>query len=83
MIHKMFNIKKEKNIVCYYVFFLSICIIFSSCGNECPSMGDCNYTYNSTANVGISNGSLCNVRACNARSAYNNKAQYSAYCDCK
>ena len=70
-------------------FRFSLCIsllaytLLSSCGKECPRMGDCNYTYNSATNTSVSEGGFCNAKACNARSAFNNRANYSAYCDCK
>jgi hypothetical protein len=73
----------EKNMIWVIVLLMAVGLVLASCGDECPGMGDCNYTYNSATNVGVSNGDFCNVKACNARSAYNNKAKYSAYCDCK
>jgi len=57
-------------------------LVLAGCEKECTSMGNCNYTYKSATNVGISDGNLCNIGACKARTAYNNKAKYTAYCDC-
>jgi len=83
VVQNIFEIIGKKKFAGFGLAVLLLCTSFSSCGKECPSMGDCNYTYNSSTGVGVSNGDFCNVKVCNARSAYNNRANYSAYCDCK